>query len=76
MKWTLAVFLLASSMGVYSAEGSLKTCKNLKNTIEKYDVLRRKGGSAGEMESWKKKRAYYKKIYSQLSCDRWGSKLR
>ncbi len=51
---------------------SLEACKRLQSEIERYDDLRRKGGSASQMESWKKSRAKLEDKFRAGDCRRHG----
>ena len=59
----------------YSQEVSLKTCQGIKDRIDHYTDLRRRGGSARKMEVWKQKRKDYEEKFSDNDCSHWRNEL-
>ena len=57
-------------------EASLSQCQYWKDKIDYYTDLRRKGGSASRMESWRSTRREYKEKYNDYECDGWGRKIK
>lgn len=70
-----ALICLLQTNSVYAKDASLVSCQSLKEHIEHYDNLRKKGGSAKQMEKWKVEREKYKKKYKRGNCKRWRKEL-
>ena len=49
-----------------SADAELRQCQKLKDRIEHYDQLRRKGGA--QMDNWKRARRDLEKQFRDLKC--------
>jgi hypothetical protein len=62
--------------GVQAQSLSLERCKGIREKIERYDVLRRKGGSAAQMDSWRKSRAKLEERFRQGNCRKYGRSVR
>jgi hypothetical protein len=77
MMRSVAVGVLCSFMSQYAQaeERSLQSCKWLKQEIEKYDQLRKRGGSAQEMERWRQTRDDLKRDFKGGDCKRWADQL-
>lgn len=73
----VAVGMLCSflSQSIQAEERSLQSCKWLQQEIEKYDQLRKRGGSAQEMERWRQSRDDLKRDFKDGDCKRWGDQL-
>jgi hypothetical protein len=54
----------------------LDTCKRWHERIEHYTRLRRGGGSAVQMERWRRARDGYEEKFRAARCHRWGRQLR
>ena len=80
MKYTTCIVVLALWLncpaGVQAQSLSLESCKSIREKIHKYDVLRRKGGSAAQMDSWRKSRAKLEERFRQGKCRKYGRSLR
>lgn len=57
-------------------EMTLEGCKSLQSRIEEYDRLRRRGGSAQQMEAWRKERDEVKRRFKDNDCKKWGRGLK
>lgn len=69
----LIVFLLLSFSAQAAEPGlSAADCKKIKSKIEHYQLLRRKGGSASEMDYWKKRIRGLEATKKKGGCDRYG----
>jgi len=53
----------------------LEQCQNLADRIEDYDLLRKRGGTAEEMERWRQSREKLKKKFRDNDCRKWGKEL-
>jgi hypothetical protein len=73
----LAIGVLCSllSQAIQAEECSLQSCKWLKQEIERYDQLRKRGGSAQEMERWRQSRDDLKRDFKDGKCKRWSDQL-
>ncbi|MFT4612899.1 MAG: hypothetical protein ACI9NT_000032 [Bacteroidia bacterium] len=71
----LVVFALPLSRVSVAQELSQSDCQQLRDTIERYTKLRRGGGSARQMESWKKSRKRYEDRFSKGNCYKYGAQL-
>lgn len=74
----LAAALTTASAGTHAQEpsGSIETCRQLQNKIERLDARRKNGGSAQKMDQWKRQRQSYKDQFAALKCRHWGNRLR
>jgi len=54
----------------------LDSCKRWHERIEHYTRLRRGGGSAVQMERWRRARDGYEEKFLAARCHRWGRQLR
>lgn len=70
------VLLVTGADSVNADDLSLDACRNIQEQIEYYDKLRKKGGSAQQMESWKQTREQYKAQFREGDCKRWKKQLR
>jgi hypothetical protein len=66
--WILLVFAAASGTAGAAPEKAVQQCQKLKDRIEHYDQLRRKGGSGPQMDSWKRTRRDLEKQFRDLGC--------
>ncbi len=48
---------------------SVKQCHSLSKKIERYATLRKRGGSAKQMESWRKSQKKYKIRFREGQCN-------
>jgi hypothetical protein len=55
---------------------SLDACKRMRAQIERYDALRRHGGSTTQMESWRKSRANQEEKFRSARCKKYGKAVR
>jgi hypothetical protein len=53
----------------------LETCQDLKAKIDYYTDLRRGGGTALRMESWKQQRSVYEEKFREYACHKYGKDL-
>jgi hypothetical protein len=67
---------LAISFEVQAEADSLAACKRMRAQIERYDSLRRHGGSITQMESWRKSRANQEEKYRNARCKKYGKAVR
>ncbi len=63
---TVALCLLCQPANAKSL--SVKQCQSLSKKIESYTKLRKRGGSAKQMESWRKSRKKYKNRFREGQC--------
>jgi hypothetical protein len=66
-------FCLMLALGIYCQPAtakslSIKQCQSLTKKIENYTKLRKRGGSAKQMESWRKSRKKYKLRFREGQC--------
>ena len=62
------VTALFCSRASCAGEASPEQCERLRERIEKYDSLRRGGGSGSQMAAWKRAREAAKKAYRKHRC--------
>jgi hypothetical protein len=60
----------------YAQEAPLEKCQSLQEQIERYNQLRRTGGSGSEMARWKRQRRESEASFRRLSCREYGRELR
>jgi outer membrane lipoprotein-sorting protein len=61
----LALFLTAP---VAAKPATLEQCQGIKDRIERYTGLRRKGGSAGQMQQWKEQLRANEDQFRRMDC--------
>lgn len=67
--FTLGIVALGFSINSFAAsDPNLGQCQHIKNQIERYTNLKRKGGSKNQMQHWQKSRNEYKKQYADQGC--------
>ena len=74
----LAIVLLALPITTLATTQSVTPakCQSIKDRIERYTVLRRKGGSAGQMQQWKQQLRISEEQFRRLDCRDHRRKLR
>jgi hypothetical protein len=68
----LALFLTAP---VAAKPAALEKCQAIKDRIERYTGLRRKGGSAGQMQQWKEQLRANEDQFRRMDCKNHRRKL-
>jgi hypothetical protein len=73
-----AILLLAITAPATAGddEQRIKTCKSLKQAMERYTDQRRRGGSASQMDAWKRARLAKKADWDRLRCRDLGYHLK
>jgi len=76
----LCGLLLISALGAASAVAAdkdkrLENCRELIAKIDKLESHRRRGGSAGQMDSWKRQIHRAQADYSRLNCKKLRRRL-
>ncbi|MEE9355381.1 MAG: hypothetical protein V3U75_07300 [Methylococcaceae bacterium] len=74
--FTVILSLFMFSQLVYSQDGTLQLCQSLKSNIVSYEKLRKKGGSARRMESWRQSKKNFRKKFDDNGCKKWRKKLK
>ncbi|EED31365.1 hypothetical protein NOR53_2463 [gamma proteobacterium NOR5-3] len=69
------LLLVQPSMASRPAK-ALERCFYLSEKIEHYTQLRRRGGSAMQMASWRKSRSRYEDEFRTLRCSKFSHQLR
>lgn len=64
------------SVQVTAQDASLPQCQGWQNKIDYYSNLRKKGGRAQQMESWKQARAVYEDKFQTNKCRKYGKKIK
>jgi len=59
----------------FAQQASLVQCQSLKQSIEKYQHLRRKGGKATVMERWKDRLRYNTAQFRASQCQKYKRQL-
>ncbi len=72
----LSCIFLFSNVYAQKREGTLAECQYLKDQIDYYARLRKKGGLIDDMEEWKRLLTRYRARYDDYQCDRWRNQLR
>jgi hypothetical protein len=70
----VSVALLCTA-GADAGEGSPEQCRRLEERIERYTELRRSGGTAAQMASWRRSRSEAEAAYRTYNCHRQGRKM-
>jgi len=63
-----AVLLLCMGSAQAGRDQAVQQCQKLKDRIEQYDQLRRKGGSGSQMDAWKRARRNLEKEFRDRKC--------
>ena len=66
---------LSGPGGAYAGDGSPEQCRRLEERIERYTELRRSGGTAAQMTSWRRSRSEAEAAYRNYNCHRQGRKM-
>jgi hypothetical protein len=69
----LALFLNAP---LAAKPATLEKCQAIKDRIERHTGLRRKGGSAGQMQQWKEQLRANEDQFRRMDCKDYRRKLR
>jgi len=72
----ILVPLLLLSQANSADEPRLRSCQKLKQAIERYTDKRRAGGSAAQMDSWKRARQQKKNEWDRLKCRHLSGQLK
>lgn len=74
----LTALILAMLSPAASADDNkqVRTCQKLKTAIERYTDLRRAGGSAEQMDAWKRARRKKKDRWDELDCRHLRARLK
>jgi len=74
---TALTLALGSALPAWAGKsGSLEECLKLRKNIETFSELRRQGGTAEDMDSWKRARDEAQQAFRDLRCRRHGRKVR
>jgi len=65
---TLTLAISAAPVPGLADDAKVAQCEALKRAIERYDERRRGGGSAAQMDSWKRARQEKKDVFDRLKC--------
>ena len=78
MKSTLPFLLITLTFTQlsFADRGSLSKCQRLADAIEKYSDLRRAGGSAKQMDTWKRRRSDKEDQFKRYDCKDWGKRIK
>jgi len=68
--------LLWGALASSAPEPALQQCQKLKDKIENYDQLRRKGGKGAQMDSWKRSRRELEKAFRAQGCHYYRRELK
>jgi hypothetical protein len=68
----LAAVLLALSIPLSAGQATLRDCQRWKDRIDHLTDQRRAGGSARQMERWKRRRQVYRERFIEGACRRYG----
>jgi hypothetical protein len=71
----LSLLLALDATAARPPDKTLERCRFLTGKIEHYTQLRRGGGTASRMESWRRTRARYEEEYKQLRCYKYRARL-
>jgi hypothetical protein len=75
LPFLLALLLAFDLQAAPPPDKTLERCRYLSAKIEHYTRLRRAGGSANRMESWRRSRARYEAEYRELRCYKYPARL-
>ena len=71
-----ALLLAAATPPAGARDASLEQCQALKDRIERYTALRRKGGSTSKMEGWRKQLRSAEEKFREKGCHAYRRELR
>lgn len=72
----LLLTLLIATPGAAAQTATLAKCQTIKDRIERYTGLRRRGGSASQMQQWKEQLRASEEQFTRLECKDHRRKLR
>ena len=72
----LLLVCLSSATTAFANKPDLDQCLALRDNIKKYTELRRQGGSAEDMEKWKRERSAHEQTFRDLRCRKLGKAVR
>ncbi len=72
----IAILLNNAALAGPAKQASLEECLQLRAEIEDYTELRRRGGSAEDMDDWKRSRRELEQRFRDMRCRRYGKAVR
>jgi len=76
LKFPAAAVIVSISFQAFAQDATLPECQRWKDKIDYYSEPRKTGGSASQMESWKKARQPYKDKFQGKRCLKYGKKIK
>lgn len=78
MRYQLAVLFIAlfTAPALLAQQATLKECQRYKDQAERYQELRRQGGSGPQMDEWKNRMRDYELKFRQGDCRRFRRELK
>lgn len=74
--WIISGLLISSTLEAGKNKGNLQQCSDIKSKIESIEDKRRDGGTAAQMNLWKKQEYRHNDKFSGLDCKRYRKKFR
>ena len=74
--FTVLLLALLGTSALAAKPATLEQCQAIKDRMERYTVLRRKGGSAGQMQKWKEQQRAGDDQFRRMECKGRRHKLR
>ncbi|GAB3279300.1 hypothetical protein [Parahaliea aestuarii] len=74
--WMLVSLWVLQGPAALAEDPELKACQRLKNSMDSYETKRRSGGSAAQMDRWKRARQEKKDEYDQRRCRQYRGQLK
>lgn len=72
----ILILSLASPYSTANEESLVRQCQSIKDNIDRYVKLKRKGGSGSQMNNWRKQINNYKNKYIKQDCKRVRARLK
>lgn len=73
--WVIGI-ALALSFEAHAKPEPLEQCKSMRARIERYDSLRRHGGTPAQMEQWRNSRVSEEEKFRTARCKKYGKAVR
>ena len=75
LKITLPLILACSGVSASASDKELAKCQQVQNKIGQLETQRQKGGSARQMDAWKRSLHNWQDEYTRLYCRQYRFKL-
>lgn len=74
--WILVSLWVLQGQTAAAEDPDVKVCQRLKNSMDRYEDKRRQGGSAAQMDRWKRARQEKKDEFDERDCRHLRTRLK